>query len=111
MMKCDPIARAQCPYGAYCETFAVYTDESECAKFNEIVLSKPMSPADRLRAMDDVELMNRVYELHVLLSECGHYEFTRQFCDGKAECTDDEDCSEDRVKACILRWLKQPAEG
>lgn len=38
MMKCDPFARAQCPHGAYCEAFAVYTDESECAKFNQKIM-------------------------------------------------------------------------
>lgn len=67
--------------------------------------------ADRIRRTDDVELMNRIYELHVLLSEFGHYELAEQFCDCKAECHDGEDCSEDRVKACILRWLQRPVEG
>ena len=109
MTKCSPIDKAQCPHGAYCEAFAVYTDERECAKLNKIVLSKPMSPADRIRVMDDIELMNRVYELHVLLTEFGHYEIAEQFCDCKAECQDGEDCSEDRVKECILRWLQQLA--
>ena len=45
MMKCDPIARAQCPHGAYCEAFAVYADESECAKFNQkIMLERDTTP-------------------------------------------------------------------
>ena len=83
---------------------------SECDKFNQSVMQKPMSPADRIRAMDDVELTNRIYELFVLLSEYGHYELADQFCDGKAECAGGEDCNEDRLKACILRWLQQPAE-
>lgn len=40
MMKCSPYARAQCPHGAYCEAFAVYADESECAKFNREIEAK-----------------------------------------------------------------------
>lgn len=71
---------------------------------------KTMTNADRIRRTDDVELMNRIYELHVLLSEFGHYELAEQFCDCKAECHDGEDCNEDRLKACILRWLQRPAE-
>ena len=72
--------------------------------------TKPKSNADRIRRTDDVELMNRIYELHVLLSEFGYYELTEQFCDGKAECAGGEDCNEDRLKACILRWLQRPVE-
>ena len=110
-MKCDPFARAQCPYGARCEAFAVYTDDSECAKFNQSVQAKPETNADRIRRTDDVVLMNRIYELYVLMSEFGHYELAEQFCDCKAECAGGEDCNEDRLKACILRWLQRPAEG
>ena len=68
---------------------------------------QPITIADRIRRTDDVELMNRIYELYVLLSEFGHYELAEQFCDCNAECADGEDCSEDRVKACILRWLQR----
>lgn len=80
---------------------ALYIEENQ---------KQPITIADRIRATDDVELMNRVYELYVLLSEFGHYELAEQFCDGKAECAGGEDCNEDRLKACILRWLQQPAE-
>jgi hypothetical protein len=54
--------------------------------------------------------MNRIYELYALLSELGHYELAEQFCDCKAECAGGEDCSVDRVKACILRWLQRSVE-
>jgi hypothetical protein len=73
-------------------------------------MSKPMTNADRIRRTDDVELMNRIYELHVLLSEFGHYELAEQFCDGKAECAGGEGCNEDRLKVCILRWLQRSVE-
>lgn len=71
---------------------------------------QPITIADRIRRADDVELMNRIYGLHVLLSEFGHYELAEQFCDGKAECAGGEDCNEDRLKACILRWLQRSVE-
>lgn len=80
---------------------ALYIEENQ---------KQPITIADRIRATDDVELMNRVYELYALLSEFGHYELAEQFCDCKAECAGGEDCNEDRLKACILRWLQQPAE-
>jgi hypothetical protein len=80
---------------------ALYIEENQ---------KQPITIADRIRATDDVELMNRIYELYVLLSEFGHYELAEQFCDGKAECAGGEDCNEDRLKACILRWLQRPAE-
>lgn len=102
---------ATCNICKYAGTPIYKSPCSECKGFSKYEYEKPQTSADIIQAMDDVELMNRIYELHVLLSECGHYELTRQFCDGKAECADDEDCSEDRVKACILRWIKQPAEG
>lgn len=73
---------------------------------NAVIRSK----ADRIRAMSDTEFVNRLYELHVLLSEYGHYELSELFCDGKAECAAGEDCSVDRVKVCILRWLQRPPE-
>lgn len=56
MQKCDPYTRAQCPHGAYCESFAVYTDSSECAKLNKATIRLPKSNADRIRAMSDEEL-------------------------------------------------------
>lgn len=72
---------------------------------------QPITIADRIRGMDDVELMNRIYELYALLSELGHYELAEQFCDCNAECADGEDCNEGRLKACILRWLQRSVEG
>ena len=70
----------------------------------------PITIAERIRRADDVELTNRIYELYVLMSEFGHYELAEQFCDCKAECAGGEDCNEDRLKACILRWLQRSVE-
>lgn len=62
MNKCDPITQAQCPHGAYCEPFAVYTDSSECAKLNKATIRLPKSNADRIRAMSDRELASFMAE-------------------------------------------------
>jgi hypothetical protein len=95
MMKCDPFARAQCPHGAYCEAFAVYTDESECAKFNQSVLAKPKTNADRIRSMSDEELA----EVLGKLVHCGG-------CPMRDNCkVDDLPCNN-----VMLEWLKQLAE-
>ena len=113
MLKCDPRAFAQCPGHQYCGSCAAevgFMEGSECDKFNQSILSKPITIADRIRTTDDVVLMNRIYELHVLLSEFGHYELAEQFCDCKAECASGEDCNEVRLKACIMRWLQRSVE-
>lgn len=94
MMKCDPIARSQCQYGAYCEAFAVYADKSECAKFNQVVLSKPKTNADRIRAMSDEEL---AWELMTwrIETEAKHQGIESNY---------------PNTQATILEWLKRPAE-
>ena len=43
MKRCDPHVRAKCPDGKRCELYAEFADGSECDKFNEQVLSRPMS--------------------------------------------------------------------
>ena len=43
MNRCDPTVRAKCPDGKRCELYAEFADGSECDKFNEQVLSRPMS--------------------------------------------------------------------
>lgn len=40
MMKCHPEARARCPLREYCEPAAEFTDDSECAKFNDRILDE-----------------------------------------------------------------------
>lgn len=84
MTKCDPFTRAQCPHAAYCEPFAVYTDESECAKFAKRVLNKTVTNADRIRAMSDEELAK-------WMAECNAY-------------------GENADASQWLPWLRQPAE-
>lgn len=94
MNKCDPLTRAQCPHGAYCEPFVVYADSSECAKLNKATIRLPKSNADRIRNMSDEDLADFMNNFNI--------------CDTRAneECrfTFLANCTE-----CVLDWLKQPA--
>lgn len=72
-------------------------------------LGDPLTNADRIRAMSDEEMTERIFELYNNDTEG----LSNLFCDGKAGCivgNGDIECNDDRVKACILRWLQQPAE-
>lgn len=74
---------------------ATFTDDSDCAEFNRAVEDKPMTNADRIRAMSDEELVSMIM---------GAPDYP---CDVKipaGEC--DEKCEK-----CIMDWLQQPAEG
>ena len=69
--------------------------------------------ADRIRAMSDDELADKLHQLYLIFSDEGYYDFGRLFCDGKAGCIDEDGevhCNDDRRKACVIRWLKQPVE-
>jgi hypothetical protein len=72
---------------------------------------KTMTNADRIRAMTDAELAEKIYQLNTLNAE--GRDFSLLFCDGKANCIDaagNISCNDEREKACILRWLRQIAE-
>ena len=74
-------------------------------------LERKPTNADRIRAMTDAELAEKIYQLNTLNAEGG--DFSLLFCDGKANCIDSDGnvhCCEEREKACILRWLRQIAE-
>ncbi len=115
MLKCDPKAFAQCPTRHLCGTpdEATFAEESECDKFNRKVQFRPMTKADRIRALRDEELADILNSLYLVLSDEGYFDFGKMFCDGKAGCiTEDGDiiCDDTRRKACIVRWLQRPAE-
>ena len=58
MIKCDPRAKAKCPFKEQCCGYDVgyFLEGSDCDKFNQKVLLPPFTNADRIRAMDDNEL-------------------------------------------------------
>ena len=66
--------------------------------------------ADRIRAMSDEELAKELLDLY----NNGAEPLSDLFCDGKNECFDcngDIICNDAKIKACIIRWLKQTMEG
>lgn len=105
MLKCSKEAFAACPdrKGCSCPEEAVFTEGSECDMFNRQIGSHTMTNADRIRAMSDEELAENMVKFY-------YNEFRSTFCQHKPECNGgvitDEMCQQ-----CIIKLLKQPAEG
>ena len=74
---------------------ATFTDDSDCAEFNRAVEDKPMTNADRIRAMSDENL---AWELMLWRCEAiaKYHGIESQYPDTHSK---------------ILDWLQQPAEG
>lgn len=92
MIKCDPRAKARCPFKTLCcgDEKAYFVEGSDCDKFNQEVLSPPPTNADRIRAMSDEELAK------ILGDKC--------ICPPIGECAKmSGDCEK-----CWFEWLKQP---
>lgn len=87
----------ECERRYFCEI-----DPDKCYEWPDPV---PKTNADRLRAMPDEELAKIIQNLN--LPNC-------RYCDGNAGCENEDGdyvCDEQKEMACIMRWLKQPAEG
>lgn len=84
MFKCDKRAFSRCKYKESCGPDAEYEEESECEKFNKIMLERPMTNADCIRSMND-------HDLAVFLEHAMY------------------DSSEPDWMT-VLSWLQQPAE-
>ncbi len=101
MLRCSKKAHAKCPARHLCDPIedATFTEDSECAAFNREVEYKPMTNADRIRAMSNEELAAM---------------FVRACAD---ECPPGRDwyCAKDEYgwdacEACWANWLQKPAE-
>ena len=71
-----------------------------------------LTNADRIRAMSDDQLAESLHNLYSKIGE-GSYDMGKLFCDGKVGCITEDGtiiCDEKKEKACVLRWLRQPAE-
>lgn len=99
MLRCSEKAFAKCPGSYLCGTRgdATFTEGSECAAFNREVEDKPMSNADCIQTIQQLEKL-----------------LTRAAADG---CPPDMDwdCAKseygwDACDACWERWLRQPAK-
>ena len=92
MKYCSIDAFARCPLDERCKDFreASFMEGSECDAFNQAVLNRPRTNADRIRNMSDAELSM------VIMCPDG---------------MDDNSCSGDGAcAACCLNWLQQPAD-
>lgn len=106
MMKCDPMAFAKCPTRHLCGTpeDATFADGSECDRFNQKVLSQPMTNGDRFRAMNNIELAEFLADKFVAAS-C-----TRLTDDGYEPTEIEKENIKHTWYCAWLEWLRQPAE-
>ena len=81
---------------------------------NVTVREEPKTMADRIRSMSDEELAKAFYDLYIKISVKGSMnDLSDLFCDGKAGCITKRGnirCSVKKEKACVLRFLQQPAK-
>lgn len=65
MLRCDPRVFARCPYKAGCVRIedAMFEEDSDCHKFNQRVLSKPITVADDIRGKSDPQLFLFLYTI------------------------------------------------
>lgn len=62
---------------------------------------------ERIRSMSDEEMARKLYDIwHLRIDKEG--DISTNWCDGS--CSDSEACNPEKHKACILRWLRQPAK-
>lgn len=102
MQRCSERAFAMCPDRMYCGSIedATFAENSECAKFNLEVETKPMTNGDRIRSMSDEELAK----------------FISEFCDssdcedpGGIKCPMYNYCPMDKLGVSWLGWIQSPA--
>lgn len=98
MQRCSEKAWSMCPTRHLCGPIeeATFTDDCECAVFNQSVEDKPMTNAGRIRSMSDEELENGIRKLSV------GYE---PWCDRHCKMNGDDNCNR-----CLRIWLQKPAE-
>ena len=106
MQRCSNKAYAMCPTRHLCGQIeeATFTEDSECAAFNRAVEDKPITNADRIRAMSDEELAKHLVDTGWDCHLCAEH---RRLDNEPFLCG--EKCDEKCAEHC-LEWLKQPAE-
>lgn len=106
-MRCT---REKCPIKELTDGASICTAH-DCSYRTE-----PMTNADRIRAMPDEELAQEILRRWRAEMETGKFEdISTRWCDMKGGCVSSKGyhrpCTEDRLLACIKRWLRQPAEA
>jgi hypothetical protein len=80
----------------------------DCGMDNrEYWMPKPQTNADRIRAMSDECLTEKLYDAWRREADKGN-DIAINWC--RPGLCASEECDPDKHKACILRWLQQPAE-
>lgn len=107
MQRCSNKAYAMCPTRHLCGSIeeATFTEDSECAAFNRAVEDKPMTNADRIRAMSDENMAK-------LISDRSVESLCDIVCGG--ECKAIHNFYKSAHTMCmeiVLKYLQQPAEG
>lgn len=109
MMRCSPEAFAKCPTRALCGRIqdATFTEGSECDLFNQSVVDQPMTILEKIRALDDEEMVDFIYRLVQVGDISGLY------CTYKKECLEIADLDQHIpvkwCKSCLLEWLHRNA--
>lgn len=94
MLKCDPRVFTRCPYKKSCGSLehANFEQGSDCDLFNQKVLNTPVTIADRIRGMEDMEL---AMFLHTITRACADRK-CEECPIGENNCT------------VMLHWIRQP---
>lgn len=66
--------------------------------------------ADKIRSMTDNELVVAIEDLLPKLMEAGDHSLVNKICDTQGECDKDGNCTAQRHRACIMRYLNRPVE-
>ena len=106
---------ALAPYAHDCQLRLAVTEEA-CTVAAKVLRGPDVrTNADRIRAMSDEELAQEILRRWRAEMETGKFEdISTRWCDMKGRCVSSKGyhrpCTEDRLLACIKRWLQQPAE-
>lgn len=105
--------------GEAVNSFAAYEELGPVDRLRELAggpgETSTITNGDKIRAMDDDELAHKILCRWRAEMEAGEFEdISTRWCDMKGGCVSSKGyprpCTEDRLLACIKRWLQQPAE-
>ena len=72
-----------------------------------------LTVADRIKSSSDEELVEALFWLYRVTTDADVGDVACLWCDGLPGCIDElgsVDCNDEKHKACIMRWLQQPAD-
>lgn len=93
--------------GAICN---VPCTNKACEHYNDEGGRDVTTVVDKIRSMSDDELVTAIENLLTKLFEARDNTLVEKICDGQGDCDKDGNCTSQRHRACIMRFLHQPAE-